>query len=103
MPRIRLVAATSSAPSAEPWILPVFFLFGAGQPMIVRSEISDGRAVSARAASNAAASAATFSSYSPFSVQSTWWTSHPYASYRARTSSDIAIEVSSSIEISLSS
>ena len=42
-PRIFLVAATSSAPSAEPWILPVFCLFGAGQPMIVRSAMNDGR------------------------------------------------------------
>ena len=41
-PRIFLVAATSSAPSAEPWILPVFCLFGAGQPMIVRSAMNDG-------------------------------------------------------------
>jgi hypothetical protein len=46
-----LVAATSSLPSAEPWALPVFCLFGAGQPMIVRSAMNDGRPVSARAAS----------------------------------------------------
>ena len=36
-PRIFLVAATSSSPSAEPWALPVFCAFGAGQAMIVRS------------------------------------------------------------------
>ena len=51
-PRISLVAATSSAPSAEPWILPVFCLFGAGQPMMVRSAMNDGRPVSALAASD---------------------------------------------------
>ncbi len=49
-PRTSLVAATSSAPRAEPWILPVFCLFGAGQPMIVRSLISVGRSVSSTAA-----------------------------------------------------
>ena len=31
------MAATSSAPSAEPWALPVFCALGAGQAMIVRS------------------------------------------------------------------
>ena len=41
-PRISLVFATSSAPSAEPWALPVFCLFGAGQPMIERTEIKRG-------------------------------------------------------------
>ena len=61
MPRIRLVAATSSAPSAAPWILPVFCLFGAGQPMMVRSLISVGRSVSARPAIMAAYSFATSS------------------------------------------
>ena len=60
-PRISLVAATSSAPSAEPWILPVFCLFGAGQPMMVRSAMNDGRSVSALAASSAAYSASTSS------------------------------------------
>ena len=49
-PRIFLVAATSSAPSAEPCASPVFCLFGAGQPMIVRSAMNDGRSVSSRAA-----------------------------------------------------
>jgi hypothetical protein len=42
-----LVAATSSAPSAEPCALPVFCLFGAGQPMIVRSAMKLGRSVTA--------------------------------------------------------
>ena len=36
-PRISLVAATSSAPSAEPCALPVLRRFGAGQPMTVRT------------------------------------------------------------------
>ena len=44
-PRIRLVAATSSAPSAEPCALPVFCLFGAGQPMMVRSAMMEGWSV----------------------------------------------------------
>ena len=47
------MAATSSAPSAEPWILPVFCLFGAGQPMMVRSAMKEGRSVSAFAATSA--------------------------------------------------
>ena len=55
------MALTSSAPSAEPWILPVFCLFGAGQPMIVRSAMNDGRPVSALAASSAWYSASTSS------------------------------------------
>ena len=55
------MAATSSSPSAEPWALPVFCLFGAGQPMIVRSTMNDGRPVSALAASIAASSASTSS------------------------------------------
>jgi hypothetical protein len=41
-PRTFFVAASSSAPSAEPWILPVFCLPGEGQPMIVFRMISDG-------------------------------------------------------------
>ena len=44
-PRIFLVAATSSAPRAEPWALPVFWALGAGQPMIVRSRMKLGRSV----------------------------------------------------------
>ena len=53
-PRISLVAATSSAPSLEPWMPPVFCFPGAGYPMIVRRAISEGLAVSAFAARIAA-------------------------------------------------
>ena len=52
-PRISLVAATSGAPRAEPCAAPVFFLVGAGQPMIVCSTMNDGLSVTALAASNA--------------------------------------------------
>ena len=55
------MAATSASPSAEPWAAPVFCLFGAGQPMIVRSTMIDGASVSALASSNASYSASTFS------------------------------------------
>jgi len=55
------VAATSSTPSAEPCALPVFCSFGAGQPMIVRSRMIEGRSVSASAASTARCSASTSS------------------------------------------
>ena len=44
------MALTSSSPSAEPCAAPVFCLFGAGQPMMVRSTMIDGRSVSALAA-----------------------------------------------------
>jgi len=44
---MRLVAATSSAPSAAPCALPVFCALGAGQAMIVLRMMSDGRSVSA--------------------------------------------------------
>ena len=37
-----MVALTSASPSAEPCAAPVFCLFGAGQPMIVRSTMNDG-------------------------------------------------------------
>ena len=47
-PRIFLVAATSSSPSAEPCALPVFCAFGAGQAMIVRSAMKLGRSVTRR-------------------------------------------------------
>ena len=57
-PRMSLVARTSSSPSADPWAAPVFCLFGEGQPMIVRSTISDGRPVSAWAAASARSTAA---------------------------------------------
>ena len=84
-----LVVATSSAPSAEPCALPVFCLLGAGQPMIVRRLMNEGRSLSACAARIASCSAAT-SSWYPSSVrQSTCWTCHPYAAYRAATSSDL--------------
>ena len=49
-PRISLVAATSSAPSAEPWMPPVFCLVGEGQPMMVLSAIRDGLSVTLVAA-----------------------------------------------------
>ena len=61
MPSTFLVAATSSAPRAEPCALPVFCFVGAGQPMIVRSAMNDGRSVSLRAAVSALSSAATSS------------------------------------------
>ena len=48
-PSTFLVAATSSAPSAEPCALPVFCRFGAGQAMIVRSTMKLGRSVTASA------------------------------------------------------
>ena len=60
-PRMRLVLATSSAPSAAPWASPVFCASGAGQAMIVRSAMNDGWPVFALAAANASARAATSS------------------------------------------
>jgi hypothetical protein len=57
-----LVAATSSAPRAEPWIFPVFCLVGAGQPMIVCNRMKLGLSVTALAASIASYRAWTFSS-----------------------------------------
>ena len=63
--------------------------------MIVRSWMNDGLSVTALAASIAARIPVTFS------PPSTSCTCHPYASYRAATSSDNAMFVSSSIEISL--
>ena len=44
-PSTSLTARSSSAPRAEPWILPVFCFFGDGQPMIVLRMISDGLSV----------------------------------------------------------
>ena len=41
-PSTFLVAASSSPPRAEPWILPVFCLPGEGQPMIVFSTMIEG-------------------------------------------------------------
>ncbi len=46
-PRRRLVAATSSSPSAEPCEASVFRAFGAGQAMMVRIAMIEGRPVSA--------------------------------------------------------
>jgi hypothetical protein len=46
----RLVAATSSSPSAEPCAASVFWACGAGQAMIERAAMKDGRSVSACAA-----------------------------------------------------
>ncbi len=50
-PRTRLVAATSSSPSAEPCAASVFWAFGAGQAMIERMAMKDGRSVTCFAAS----------------------------------------------------
>ena len=71
-PSTSLVAATSSAPRAEPCALPVFWALGAGQAMIVRSRMKLGLSVTASAALIAAYSAGTSSRYSlPPWVQST--------------------------------
>ena len=51
--RISLVAFTSGTPSAEPCAAPVFCLFGAGQPMMVRSAMNDGASVCSLAFRNA--------------------------------------------------
>jgi hypothetical protein len=53
-PRTRFVAATSSGPSAEPCAASVFCACGAGQAMIERAAMNDGRPVSAWAALSAA-------------------------------------------------
>ena len=58
---MRLVLATSSAPSAAPCASPVFCASGAGQAMIVRSAMNDGWTVLFLAFSNAAARVATSS------------------------------------------
>ncbi len=70
-PSTSLTALSSSAPSADPWILPVFCFFGLGHPMIVLRMMSDGFEVSAFAASIASFSAATSSTYCPVFFQST--------------------------------
>ncbi len=49
-PRIFLVAATSSSPSAEPWASPVFWALGAGHAMIVRRTMMLGWSVTRSAA-----------------------------------------------------
>ncbi len=77
-PSTFLVAAISAAPSAEPCALAVFWASGAGQAMIVRMAMKDGREVSALAAASAVASAATSMSPSVFGL--TRWTCQPYAS-----------------------
>ncbi len=74
-PRTRLVAATSSSPRAEPWDASVFRAFGAGQAMMVRMAMMDGRPVSAFAAVSAAYSACT--STSPSSAGSMRCTCQP--------------------------
>ncbi len=69
------MAAISSAPSAEPWEASVFRAFGAGQAMIVRIAMIDGRSVSAWAAFSAAWRAG--ASMSPSAVGSTRWVCQP--------------------------
>ncbi|MDH6113334.1 hypothetical protein P3T34_005549 [Kitasatospora sp. MAP12-44] len=77
-PSTFLVAAISASPSAEPCALPVFCASGAGQAMIVRIAMMDGREVSALAAVSASAMACT--STSPLLLGATRWTCQPYAS-----------------------
>ena len=60
-PRMRLVAATSSAPSAEPCASPVFCLVGAGQAMMVCSLMKVGLSVTCLPRSMASSSASTSS------------------------------------------
>ena len=60
-PRMVLVAAISSAPSADPCEAPVFILVGAGKAITVRRQMIDGLSVTALAASMAASIPATFS------------------------------------------
>ena len=68
-PRIFLVAATSSSPSAEPCALPVFCALGAGQAMIVRRLMKLGRSVTAFGAPGSRPTApATSSAYSRAAV-----------------------------------
>ncbi len=74
-PRTRLVAATSSSPSAEPCAASVFWALGAGQAMIERIAMNEGRPVSALAASMARYSAA--GSRSPFAFGATRCTCQP--------------------------
>ena len=73
-----LVAATSSAPRAEPCALPVFWAFGAGHAMIVCRLMKLGLSVVCRALRIAFQRASTSSAYSvPPWVQSTSWTCQP--------------------------
>ncbi|KFC53035.1 hypothetical protein GY12_12780 [Micrococcus luteus] len=82
-PRPSFRPATSSVPSLEPWMPPVFCFVGEGQPITVRSLISEGRPVSALAATRASYRASTSSVYSvtawPWAplVQSTSCTCQP--------------------------
>ena len=71
------MAASSAAPRAEPWILPVFCLPGLGQPMIVFRMMIEGLDVSPWAASMARWSSATSSTYWPVFFQSTVCTCQP--------------------------
>ncbi len=95
------MAATSSAPSAEPCAASVFCACGAGQAMIERIAMKEGREVSSRAASSASYRACT--STLPLNAGSIRWTCQPYASYRLSTSSENAVAVSPSMEMWLSS
>ena len=101
-PRTRLVAATSSSPSAEPCAASVFCAFGAGQAMIERIAMNEGRSVSALRGLRAPRTAPA-GSRSPLGSGSTRWTCQPYASYRLRVSSENAVSVSPSMEMWLSS
>jgi energy-coupling factor transport system ATP-binding protein len=77
-PRIFLVAATSSAPSADPCAAPVPWAFGAGHAMTVLSAMKLGRSVTERDASSASQSSWMSSSYLvPPLVQSMRCTSQP--------------------------
>ena len=79
----------------------MFRAFGAGQAMIVRIAMIEGRPVSACAAVRAACRA--WTSMSPSSPGSIRCTCQPYASYRFSTSSEKAVAVSPSMEMWLSS
>ena len=86
-PRTRLVAATSSSPSAEPCAASVFCAFGAGQAMIVRIAMNDGLSVSALRRLERRRTGRAGRGRRPASG-STRCTCQPYASYRLRMSSE---------------
>ena len=67
-PRISLVARTSSSPSGEPCAFDVPCLCGAGQPMMLRTLMSDGRSSSSMAAWIARESSSRSLTSSTFSV-----------------------------------
>ncbi len=72
------MAATSSSPRALPCAASVPWAFGAGHAITVSSTISDGWSVTSPAATTAACSAGTSSTYSvPPLVQSTTCTCQP--------------------------